>query len=137
MEEEAGLFFSSLPLTNFRRMKHDFPRVDACRENSWYVSQVPFHCFESKDTDDSDKKNLRLTISNCCLGLASISSEADRVSSEVSFRNLGLRVSLRSQVAFCCCSEPTYQLAKMGPKYRGPGWHPMGLGAARLHHWNI
>lgn len=117
-------------------MKRDFPWVDACHENSCYISQVPFHCFESKDTDESDKKNLKLTISNCRLGLAPISSEVNRVSSEVSFRVLGLRVS-RNQVVFCCCGEPTYQLAKVGPDYRGPGWHPMGLCTACLHHWNI
>lgn len=131
------MFSFSLPLTNFWRMKWDFPCVDACHENSCCVSQVPFHCFEAKDTGESDKKNLRLTISNCRLGLVSISSEANRVSSEVNFRNLGLRVSRRSQVVFCCCGEPTYQLAKVGPEYRGPGWHPMGLCTARLHHWNI
>lgn len=45
--------------------------------------------FHSTDISESGEKKLRLTISSCCLRLQSISSEANPLSFEVIFRNLG------------------------------------------------
>lgn len=94
----VGLFFSSLSPTNFWKMKGGFPHVGICQKDSWYFNQLPFHCFESKDIGESDKKNLWLTVFSCCLRLASIGSEAHPDSSEFSFGNLGQCVTYHWEV---------------------------------------